>query len=26
VAYSQERTWTNGLCFYLWTIAPPFRP
>ncbi len=21
VAYSQERTWTNGLCFYLWTIA-----
>ena len=21
IAYSQERTWTNGLCFYLWTIA-----
>lgn len=21
LAYSQERTWTNGLCFYLWTIA-----
>ena len=21
MAYSQERTWTNGLCFYLWTIA-----
>ena len=21
VAYSQERSWTNGLCFYLWTIA-----
>ena len=21
LAYSRERTWTNGLCFYLWTIA-----
>jgi transposase len=21
IAYSQERTWTNGLCFYLWTIS-----
>ena len=21
VAYSRERTWTNGLCFYLWTIS-----
>jgi transposase len=21
IAYSREKTWTNGLCFYLWTIA-----
>lgn len=21
IAYSRERSWTNGLCFYLWTIA-----
>jgi hypothetical protein len=21
IAYSRERTWTNGLCFYLWVIA-----
>ena len=21
LAYSRERTWTNGLCFYLWTIS-----
>jgi putative transposase len=21
VAYSRERTWTNGLCFYLWVLA-----
>jgi transposase InsO family protein len=21
IAFSQERTWTNGLCFYLWVIA-----
>lgn len=21
VAYSREKSWTNGLCFYLWTIA-----
>jgi len=21
LAYSRERTWTNGLCFYLWVIA-----
>lgn len=21
LAYSREKTWTNGLCFYLWTLA-----
>ena len=21
IAYSRERSWTNGLCFYLWVIA-----
>ena len=21
IAYSREKTWTNGLCFYLWLIA-----
>ena len=21
IAYSRERSWTNGLCFYLWTIS-----
>lgn len=21
IAYSREKTWTNGLCFYLWTIS-----
>jgi transposase len=21
IAYSREKTWTNGLCFYLWVIA-----
>ena len=21
IAYSRERTWTNGLCFYLWVIS-----
>jgi hypothetical protein len=21
IAYSQERSWTNGLCFYLWVIS-----
>ena len=21
VAYSRERSWTNGLCFYLWVLA-----
>ena len=21
IAYSRERTWTNGLCFYLWVLA-----
>ena len=21
IAYSKEKTWTNGLCFYLWTIS-----
>lgn len=21
LAYSREKTWTNGLCFYLWTIS-----
>ena len=21
IAYSRERPWTNGLCFYLWTIS-----
>lgn len=21
IAYSREKTWTNGLCFYLWTLA-----
>lgn len=21
IAYSRERTWTNGLCFYLWVVS-----
>jgi len=21
IAYSREKTWTNGLCFYLWIIS-----
>jgi len=21
IAYSKEKTWTNGLCFYLWVIS-----
>jgi transposase-like protein len=21
IAFSRERTWTNGLCFYLWTLS-----
>jgi len=21
IAYSREKSWTNGLCFYLWTIS-----